>query len=113
MLPSKWKWSAHGTACRGVSELDRPGNELRGADTSVMPDIYGDNRLFLDDVHSFVLRVSVNRFPSGNGGVRPRFQLEHVNSLTTLRLNTLEDVLKQLESQVRDILDGFGTAQGC
>lgn len=77
-----------------------------------MPDIYGDDRLFLDDVHSFVLRVSVNRSRSGNSGCRPRFQLEHVNSLTVLRLNTLEDVLRQLESQVREILEGFGLAPG-
>lgn len=68
--------------------------------------------LDLDEVHSFVLRISIDRAPGGAGAPRPQFQLEHVNSQKTCRTKTLQEACTALEMQVRSIFDelGFGGA---
>jgi len=75
-------------------------NTLRGSD------------LLLDEVHSFVLRISIDRACGGTGRPRPQFQLEHVNSQKTCRTKTLEEACAALEIQVQSIFDqlGFGGA---
>ena len=64
--------------------------------------------LALDEVHSFVLRVSVNRAHGRHGTLRPQFQLEHVNSRTIRRSNSLKEACVLLERQVNRILDELG-----
>ncbi|NNJ64881.1 MAG: hypothetical protein HKP16_04900 [Xanthomonadales bacterium] len=75
-------------------------NTLRGSD------------LLLDEVHSFVLRISIDHSRGGTGRPRPQFQLEHVNSQKTCRTKTLEEACAALEIQVQSIFDqlGFGGA---
>ena len=62
----------------------------------------------LDEVHSFVLRVSISHGRGGGGALRPQFLLEHVNSRTTNRTNSLREACVLLESQVNTILEEFG-----
>ena len=71
----------------------------------------GDSRLVLDDVHSFVLRVSLNRSRSGEGRVRPQFQLEYVNGSSSHRFKSLEEVLEQIRRQVAEIFEGIGAVE--
>lgn len=62
----------------------------------------------LDEVHSFVLRISIDRARGGSGRPRPQFQLEHVNSQKTCRTKTLEEACAALETQVQSIFDQLG-----
>lgn len=64
--------------------------------------------LDLDEVHSFVLRISIDRARGGVGAPRPQFQLEHVNSSKTCRTRTLQEACAALETQVRSIFDQLG-----
>ena len=67
--------------------------------------------LDLDEVHSFVLRISIDRARGGMGALRPQFQLEHVNSRKTCRMTTLQEACAALEMQVKSIfaeLEGGG-----
>lgn len=66
--------------------------------------IYMNSPLVLDDIHSFVLRLHLNTAPGGQGSRRPQFTLEHVNLHTCLRLQSLEEVLKELTGQIELIL---------
>ena len=68
--------------------------------------------LDLDEVHSFVLRISIDRARGCTGAPRPQFQLEHVNSQQTCRTRTLQEACDALESQVKSIFEelGFGEA---
>jgi hypothetical protein len=68
--------------------------------------------LVLDDVHSFVLRVSLNRSPGGQGRHRPQFQLEYVNCLDSRRFSSLEDVLVHLRTQIQELFEGLGVSEG-
>jgi len=61
----------------------------------------------LDEIHSFVLRISVNRAHGGKGKPRPQFQLEHVNSGLINRMTNVGEVLDQLETRITSVLDGF------
>lgn len=67
-----------------------------------------DRAPVLDDVHSFVLRVSLNRAHGGEGRPRPQFHLEHVNDQSSSRLQSMEEVCSQLEARVTAIFDEFG-----
>jgi hypothetical protein len=76
----------------------------------LIPATAPDNGPLLDDVHSFVLRISLDQLPGGQGTARPRFVLEHVNSRTVQRPRDLNATLAALESQVRELL-GAGDPQ--
>jgi hypothetical protein len=69
-----------------------------------------DRRMVFDDVHSFVLRLSLDR-PQGGGGARPQYQLEYVNGFSTRRFKSLDEALGQIRSQVAEILAGSGMAE--
>ena len=73
-----------------------------------MTNTHSRTGLDLDEVHSFVLRVSIDRARGGGGAPRPQFQLEHVNSRRTCRTRTLQEACAALESQVRSIFDQLG-----
>lgn len=62
----------------------------------------------LDEVHSFVLRISIDRARGDSDRPRPQFQLEHVNRQKTCRARTLEEACAALEMQVNCILDELG-----
>jgi hypothetical protein len=70
--------------------------------------------MLLDEVHSFILRISIDRARGSTGRPRPQFQLEHVNSRKTCRTKTLEEACAALEAQVQSIFDqlGFGGGGG-
>ncbi len=57
-----------------------------------------------DDVHSFVLRLYLNRSPGGHHSDRPQFSLEHVNSGTSRRMKDLDHVFEELNQQIDLIL---------
>jgi len=65
----------------------------------------GGTDLPLDEVHSFVLRISIDRARGGQGKPRPQFQLEHVNSQKTCRTRTLEEACAVLALQVKSIFE--------
>jgi len=69
-----------------------------------MPSLHTGNRLVLDDVHSFVLRVHLNPAPGGRGIPRPQFNLEDVNEGTSQRMQNLDEVLQELASRIELIL---------
>jgi len=71
------------------------------------PTILKDTDLALDEVHSFVLRISVSRAHGGKGKPRPQFHLAHVNSGLNNRMTTVEEVLDKLETQITTVLDGY------
>ena len=71
------------------------------------PTVLKDSDLVLDDVHSFVLRISVSRAHGGKGKPRPQFHLVHVNSGLNNRMTNVEEVLDQLGTQITAVLDGF------
>ena len=73
---------------------------------------HSDTKLVLDDVHSFVLRISLNRAHGGEGKPRPQFQLEHVNKRTSSRTKSLEEVLDQLKAQVKTVFDELEFYEG-
>jgi hypothetical protein len=68
------------------------------------PDLKKNSHLVLDDVHSFVLRLHLNPAPGGRGNPRPRFNLEHVNQGTNRRVQSLDEVLKELTDRIELIL---------
>lgn len=72
--------------------------------TTLMPDVHHRNHLVLDDVHSFVLRLYLNPAPGGRGLPRPQFNFEHVNLGTNRRMQSLDEVLEELTTQVELIL---------
>lgn len=81
--------------------------------TALTPDVHNGNHLVLDDVHSFVLRLHLNSAPGGRGRSRPQFNLEHVNLGTNQRMQSLEEVLKELTTRIELILqsqDGSGNS---
>ena len=61
-------------------------------------------RPVFDDVHSFVLRLHLNRAPDGRHSDRPQFSLEHVNSGTNRRMKNLDHVFLELNQQIDLIL---------
>jgi hypothetical protein len=63
--------------------------------------------LVLDDVHSFVLRISLNRGHGGRGTPRPQFHLEHVNTRTASRTNKLEEVLDLLRTEINIVFEAL------
>lgn len=71
------------------------------------PTVLKETDPVLDDVHSFVLRISANRAHGGKGQPRPQFQLIHVNSGLTSRMKSTEEVLVQLETQITTVLKSF------
>lgn len=71
------------------------------------PTVLKEADLVLDEVHSFVLRISVSRAHGGKGKPRPQFHLVHVNSGFTSRMKSTEEVLEQLSTQITRVLDGF------
>ena len=64
----------------------------------------------LDDIHSFILRISLNRAHGGHGKPRPQFHLEHVNDHTSSRFKSLQDVCVGLTAQVNELLERFDLA---
>ena len=67
--------------------------------------VHKGNDLVLDDIHSFILRISLNRAHGGKGEPRPQFHLEHVNKRTTSRTKSLEEALDLLKAQVKAVFD--------
>jgi hypothetical protein len=74
----------------------------------MMPVPHGNSAAAFDDVHSFVLRVHLDRPPSGQGEARAQYQLEYVNGCTSQRFRTLDGVLGQIRAQIADIFEGMG-----
>jgi len=72
------------------------------------PEVQNQNHDVLDDVHSFVLRISVDRSRKGKGRHRPRFQLENVNEVSSHRFKSLDDLLEHLRGQVKTIFSELG-----
>jgi hypothetical protein len=70
-----------------------------------MANTLGGTDLTLDEVHSFVLRISIDRARGGQGKPRPQFQLEHVNRQKTCRTRTLEEACAVLALQVKSIFE--------
>ena len=75
------------------------------------PEVHNNSRFVLDDVHSFVLRISVDRPRKGKGQHRPLYQLENVNELSSHRFRSLDDLLEHLRSQVNTIFSELGVSQ--
>lgn len=80
------------------------GDGSRELNTALTPDAHKKSHLVLDDVHSFVLRLHLNPAPGGGGKSRPQFNLEHVNQGTNQRLQSLDEVLKELTARIELIL---------
>lgn len=76
----------------------------RGVCTALTLDLNKSSHLVLDDVHSFVLRLHLNPAPGGRGNPRPQFNLEHVNQGTNRRMQSLDEVLKELAARIELIL---------
>ena len=72
-----------------------------------------DTDLVLDDIHSFVLRISLNRAHGGMGRPRPQFHLEHVNDRTASRTKSVEEMLDQLRTQIFSVLDELEFHESC
>lgn len=83
--------------------LDAP----RDRETALTTTARQESHLVLDDVHSFVLRLYLNPAPGGRGRPRPQFTLEHVNSRRSQRMQSLDQVLKELSDQIHWILQGW------
>lgn len=79
----------------------------REARLVLMSNSFRESSLNLDDTHSFILRISVNRAHGQGGKAYPRFLLEHVNENTCRHFKSLEDVYEELTSQVETVLAGF------
>lgn len=77
------------------------------------PTLSEGTHLVVDEVHSFVLRISVNRARGGKGKPRPQFHLAHVNSGLNKRMTNVEEVLDQLGAQINAVLDGYELHEGC
>ena len=69
-----------------------------------MSKTFRESGLNLDDIHSFILRVGINRVHGQGGKAYPRFQLEHVNDNTCRRFKSLQEVCEQLTSEVEAML---------
>ena len=69
-----------------------------------MPNVLKNNHLTMEDIHSFVLRVYLNPAPDGRGTARPHFNLEYVNQNTNQRMQSLDEVLKELTARIELIL---------
>lgn len=69
-----------------------------------MSKTFRESGLNLDDIHSFVLRININRAYGRGGKAYPRFQLEHVNENTCRRFKSLQEVCEQLTSEVETML---------
>ncbi len=82
-------------------------------DPDLQPNMLRDSDLKLDEVHSFVVRVSINRAHGGRGQPRPQFQFEHVNRQTAIRSNSLQDLLARLERQIKAIFEELEFSEGC
>lgn len=78
---------------------------------AMMPDLQGHHGAAFDDVHSFVLRVSLSRSQSGRGQVRPQYQLEYVNGGTSRWFKSLDEVLGQIRVQVTGIFEDLGNSE--
>jgi hypothetical protein len=66
-------------------------------------EIQKNNRYALDEVHSFVLRICVDRSQRGNRRYRLRYQLENVNESSSRRFRNLDELLDQLRGEVKTI----------
>ena len=82
------------------------GDAIHEMNTALTPNVYKKSHLVVDDVHSFVLRLHLNPSPGGQGVPRPQFNLEHVNQGTNQRLQSLDEVLKELTTRIELILQG-------
>ncbi len=71
------------------------------------------NDLILDDIHSFILRISLNRAHGGKGEPRPQFHLEHVNKQTTSHTKSLDEALDLLKAQVKAVFDELELSMRC
>lgn len=69
------------------------------------PSVLIETDRVLDEVHSFVLRISINRVHDGKGKPRAQYHLEHVNSGMSSRMKSLEELLDRLEGQIKTVLD--------
>ncbi len=77
-------------------------------DSALTSDVHKDSRPILDDIHSFVLRVHLDRSQLSENQYRSRFLLEYVNERTAWRFNSLDELLDHLGLQVTQIFDKFG-----
>jgi len=77
-----------------------------------MSKTFRESGLNLDDIHSFILRISINRAHGQGGKAYPRFQLEYVNEHMRRHFKSLEEVCEQLTSQVEVILTSFNDMDG-
>ena len=77
-------------------------------DSALMSDVHKDSRPLLDDIHSFVLRVHLDRSQLSKNQYRSRFLLEYVNERTARRFKSLDELLDHLRLQVTQIFDEFG-----
>ena len=71
------------------------------------------NDLILDDIHSFILRISLNRAHGGKGEPRPQFHLEYVNKRTTSHTKSLDEALDLLKAQVKAVFDELELSMRC
>ena len=77
--------------------------------TTLMQDTHKKSHLVLDDVYSFVLRLHLNPAPGGRGVSRPHFNLVNVNNGTNRRMQSLDEALRELRSQIEQILRDPGS----
>jgi hypothetical protein len=91
--------------------LEKRSKLVQAMGPAVTPNAGSGRGLVSDDVHSFVLRVSLDRPQGGGGRVRPQYQLEYVNGLSSRRFRSLDEVLGQIRSQVAEIFAGSGVAE--
>jgi hypothetical protein len=91
--------------------LEKRSNPGQAMGPAVTPNTGGDRRPVLDDVHSFVLRVSLDRPQGGGARARPQYQLEYVNGLSSRRFKSLDEALGQIRSQVAEMFAGSGVAE--
>jgi hypothetical protein len=91
--------------------LGKRSHPVQAMGPAVTANAGSDRRMVLDDVHSFVLRLSLDRPQGGGGRARPQYQLEYVNGFSTRRFKSLDEALGQIRSQVAEILAGSGVAE--
>ena len=87
-----------------LPEAFQDGYSAREIDADLTLHLHKKSHLVLDDVHSFVLRLHLNPAPGGQGIPRPQFKLEHVNQGTSQRMQSLDDVFKELTVRIEQIL---------
>lgn len=89
---------------KALPEILQLSDTWQEVNTSLTSEFHKKSHMMLDDVHSFVLRLHLNPAPGGRGSPRPQFKLEHVNQGTNKRMQSLDEVFKELTVRIEGLL---------